>query len=341
VSKPSIRAMLMATAIAGLVVGCSSASGSPTTTASVAPGASGATMGALPASCKDAKPKIGVSLPNTTNPYYVQMQKGFQDTGASLGFDVLVSVASDDVTTQLAQVDAFVSQGVCAVALNPISSGPGASMATTLSKAGIPVFTVNVNVDTKLLASQGGQIVQYIGADQTGGGVLIAQQVLKDLGAQAKIVAGIVGYPAADVTNQRDSGFSTTLAASDPNAETVQIVDGKVDPDTSLSVTTDMLQGNPTMNVIFADTGPAAVGALQAIKQLGKSATVKLYAFCAASTAVASPYMACVGQEPYIYAQLVSQNIKQYIGGSSVPATILRPTPLYVNGQTPPDSIIG
>jgi ribose transport system substrate-binding protein len=357
--RTSIRAALVAVATAALVVGCSAGSASPTPAPSSAPSitpssapsaapssapsaaTSQAPTAQLPGSCKDAKPKIGVSLPNTTNPYYVQMQKGFEETGASLGFDVVVAVANDDVTTQLSQVGAFVQQGVCAVGLNPISSGPGAAMAATLSKAGIPVFTVNVSVDAKTLAAQGGQIVQYIGADQTGGGQLLAQQVLKDFAAKAKIVAGIVGFPAAEVTNQRDSGFSTVLLAGDPNAAVPQIVDGKVVPDVSLQVTSQMLQGNPDMNVIFADTGPAAVGALQAIKQLGKSATVKLYAFCAADTKVASPYMACAGQEPYDYGKLVMENIQKYIGGSNVPAEILRPTPIFLEGQTPPSGIIG
>jgi len=342
VRRSSVRAALIASAAAALVVGCSG-SATPTPAPSAAPSVapSGAPSAQLPASCKDAKPKIGVSLPNTTNPYYIEMQKGFEETGAKLGFEVVVAVANDDVTTQLSQIDAFVQQGVCAVGLNPIASGPGAAMATTLSKAGIPVFTVNVDVDLKQLAAQGGKIIQYIGADQKGGGQLMGEQVLKDLGADAKVVAGIVGFPAAEVTNVRDSGFSTTLLAGNKNASVAQIVDGKVVPDISLQVTTEMLQGNPEMNVIFADTGPAAVGALQAIKQLGKSDTVSLYAFCAADTALAKPYMACAGQEPYEYAKLVVENIKEYIGGNEVPAVILRPTPVFVEGQTPPPGIIG
>lgn len=295
----------------------------------------------LPASCSDETPKIGVSLPNTTNPYYIEMQRGFEETGAALGFEVLVAVANDDVTTQLSQIDSFVQQGVCAVGLNPISSGPGAAMATTLTRAGIPVFTVNVDVDTEQLKAQGGEIVQYIGADQVGGGEVMAEQVLADMGTEATIVAGIVGFPAAEVTNQRDEGFTRILTEGNPNASVVQIVDGKVVPDVSLQVTTEMLQGNPDMNVVFADTGPAAVGANQAIQQLGKSDSVRLYAFCAADESLEAPYVACVGQEPYDYARLVIENISTYLAGEEIEEVILRPTPLFVEGETPPSGIIG
>ena len=65
-------------------------------------------MGCLPAVATRCRKRIGVSLPNTTNPYYIEMQKGFEETGAALGFEVLVAVANDDVTTQLSQIDSFI-----------------------------------------------------------------------------------------------------------------------------------------------------------------------------------------------------------------------------------------
>ena len=42
----------------------------------------------MPKSCQSGTPLIGVVLPNTTNPYYVAMLKGFIDGAKELGFQV-------------------------------------------------------------------------------------------------------------------------------------------------------------------------------------------------------------------------------------------------------------
>src|ERR1700731_1226623 len=49
----------------------------------------------LPANCSEAKPTIGVALPNTVNPYYIAMQDSFKKNGAAQGFNVNVATAND------------------------------------------------------------------------------------------------------------------------------------------------------------------------------------------------------------------------------------------------------
>ena len=231
--------------------------------ASMALSMSGASAEArkLPANCSEPKPTLGVALPNTVNPYYIAMQDSFEKNGAANGFNVHVAIANDNDSNQLSQIEAFIQQGVCAVVLNAVNSGPGAASVRALNQAGIPVFTVNVIVSGDDLKAQNASFVEYVGADQIAGGTQIGEQVLKDLGADAKIVAGIIGDPDQIPTNQRDQGFSDVLK-KDPNATIVGTLNGKVDPNVSLQVAGDMLQAHPDLNIIWADTGPAAVGAL-------------------------------------------------------------------------------
>jgi ribose transport system substrate-binding protein len=292
----------------------------------------------LPSSCTKGKPVLGVALPNTVNPYYVAMRQSFLDNGAKDGFDVKIAIANDSDSTQLSQINSFIQQGVCAVALNAVNSGPGAASIAALNQAKIPVFTVNVIVSPSDLKTQNASMVQYVGADQTEGGKAMGAQLLKNMGAKAKIDAGIVGDPDQIPTNQRDSGFKDALK-SNPNAKTGPTVNSKVDPNVSLQVTTDMLQGNPGINVIFADTGPGTVGALQAISQLGKAGKVALYGFCAANQALNATYKACAAQEPANYAQIVVENVKKYIGGTKVPAQILQPLKIFTSGTPGPGEV--
>jgi ribose transport system substrate-binding protein len=294
----------------------------------------------LPENCSAEKPTIGVALPNTVNPYYIAMQESFKNHGAELGYEISVAIANDNDSQQLAQVEAFIQQGVCGVALNAVNSGPGAASVAALNAAGIPVFTVNVIVSPEDLEAQGAAFVQYVGADQVAGGRQMGEQLIKDMGADATIVAGIIGNPDQIPTNQRDDGFKEAISVN-PNAKVVQVVNGKVDPNVSLQVGGDMLQGHPDMNVIFADTGPAAVGAIQAVQQQGKEDSVMIYAFCAADMELTGNYKACAAQEPADYARIVLDNMKKYLAGEEVPAEILQPLKVFTTGQKPGQGEVG
>jgi ribose transport system substrate-binding protein len=315
--------------LAVLLAGCSNAATN-----------TGTTAGKYPASCSDKNPVVGVALPNTVNPYYIAMQKSFQDNGKKLGFTVKMAIANDSDSNQLSQVQSFIQQKVCAVALNGVNSGPAAASVAALNQAHIPVFSVNVIIDPTSLKAQNASFVQYVGADQTAGGKEMGTQALKDVGATAKIVAGVVGDPDQIPTNQRDAGFADVLKAN-PNAKVLPAVNSKVDPNVALQVTSELLQGNPDINMIFADTGPGAVGAIQAIKQSGRSGQIKLYAFCAADTPLTDFYAACAAQEPAQYAQVLLTNMKSYLGGKSVEKTVLKAPKVFVSGQTPGPGEVG
>jgi len=325
-----LTAAAAAFSIAVLAAACSNQATSGTT-------ATGADS-AVPSSCTSGKPVLGVSLPNTVNPYYVSMRQSFLDAGAKDGFDVKIAIANDSDSTQLSQINSFVQQGVCAVALNAVNSGPGAASVAALNQAKIPVFSVNVIISPDDLKTQNASIVQYVGADQTEGGKAMGEQLIKDMGTTATINAGIVGDPDQIPTNQRDAGFKAAIAAN-TNAKVGPTVNSKVDPNVSLQVTTDMLQGNPDINVIFADTGPGTVGALQAVSQLGKTGKVVVYGFCASETALTATYKACAAQEPAQYAQIVVENVKKYIGGTKVPAQVLEPLKIFTSGTPGPGEV--
>lgn len=295
----------------------------------------------LPESCDAERPVLGVALPNTVNPYYVAMQQSFVDNGAAAGFDVNVAIANDSDANQLSQIDAFIQQDVCAVALNGVNSGPAAASVAALDRAGIPVFTVNVIVSPEDLERQDAEIIQYVGADQVEGGQVMGEAVIEDFGTDAEIVYGIVGDPDQIPTNQRDQGFRDALAVN-PNAREAALVNGLVDPQVSLRVTTEMLQGNPDINVIFADTGPHAVGAIQAIRQLNRADDVALYGFCAAETALDDTlYRGCAAQEPADYARIVVDQVALYLNGEDVPQELLRPLKVFSEGETPAPGEVG
>ncbi len=327
---------LTLTACGGLNTGVSSSTTAPASGS--AAGGSGAAAASIPrpAACDEASPYIAVALPNLTNPYYVAMKKGFEDAGKAANYTVEVQIAGDDDAAQLGQVQAMLEKKPCALALNAVKSAPAAAIVKAANDAGVPVFTVNVIVDPDALTSQGGTIVQYLGADNVAGGQQIAEQVLKDLGTDAALNIGFITEPDEVPVVDRDSGFEQAIAA-DPNAKVVAKVDGNVKPDDSLAATTELLQGNPDVNLLFASTGPAAYGALQGVK----GTSVKVYGFCAADEPLTDAYPACVAQEPEDYGKRVVGQITDWLGGATPEPEILRPLKLFVIGQTPAAGEVG
>lgn len=289
-----------------------------------------------PKACDESTPYLAVALPNLTNPYYVAMKKGFQDAGKASGFKTEVQIANDDDAQQLSQVQAMLQKKPCALALNAVKSEPAAAIVKAANDAGVPVFTVNVTVDPDALKSQGANIVQYLGADNAAGGKQIAEQLLKDEGADAKLSIGLITEPDEVPVVVRDKGFKDGLA-SDTNAKVVASVDGNVKPDDSLKGTTELLQGNPGVNTLFASTGPAAYGALQAVG----NKDVKVYGFCAADEPLTAAYPACVAQEPEDYGKRVVEQVKGWLDGDTPEKEILRPLKLFTKGQTPAPGEVG
>ena len=276
---------------------------------------------------------LGVTLPNLTNPYYVAMKKSFEENGKAQGFNVKVSIADNDDAKQLSQVQSFIQQKVDAVAVNCVSSGPCVSVIGELNKANIPAFAINIMPDTNGMKQQGVSMVQGVQTDQREGGKYIGQQLVKDLGPDAKAVIGIVGEPTSISANARDDGFKEAIA-SNPGLKVVALVNGKVEETTSLKVTTEMLQGNPDMTIVFSDTEPAALGATAAIEQLGKSGTVQLYSFVdkegVKKITVNKVLKAGAIQEPVKLAKLLVESVKKHFSGEKVPEMLNSP-PLLVN----------
>ncbi|GAB3618590.1 D-ribose ABC transporter substrate-binding protein [Okibacterium endophyticum] len=329
-----IALMSSLAALALLLSGCSGALDTGT-----GDGSAGSDDGSIPrpAACDEENPYLAVALPNLTNPYYVAMKQGFEEEGEAQGFDVEVQIANDDDAAQLSQVQAMLQKQPCALALNAVKSDPAAAIVKAANEAGVPVFTVNVTVSEEALEAQGAQVVQYLGADNYAGGAQMAEQVLTDLGEDAALTIGFVTEPDEVPTLERDSGFEETISENG-NAEVVAKVDGNVKPDDSLKATTELLSGNPDLNVIFASTGPATYGALQA---LGGNTSVALYGFCASEEPLTGQYAGCVAQEPESYGRQVVEQVKGWLDGATPEPEILLPLKMFVTGETPAPGEVG
>lgn len=201
--------------------------------------------------------KMGVTVSNSTNPFFVMESRTAEEAGKEAGFEVLSQEAGEDVQTQSDQIDQFITSQVSFIVIDPVDSdgvGPAVKRAV---QAGIPVVgidsvTKNANVSVTTNNVQAGEISCTSLAEQLGG--------------KGK-VAILDGTPISAVSD-RVVGCKKVLEGY-PDIEIVAEQRGDNSRDKALPVATDILTANPDIDAIFAINDPTAAGVELAAKQKG------------------------------------------------------------------------
>lgn len=217
---------------------CSSTSGGP----------SGGSSGQL---------KIGVTVSNSTNPFFVKESESAKAAGEKLGAEVLSSVADEDVQKQSNQIDQFVTAQVSYIVIDPVDSdGVGPAVRRAVDK-GIPVIGID-SVTKNATAS--------ITTDNVLAGKSSCESLATQLGGKGNI-AILDGTPISSVSD-RVAGCKETLTAY-PDIKIVAEQRGDNSRDKALPVATGILTANPDLNGVFAINDPSAAGVELAAKQKG------------------------------------------------------------------------
>ena len=209
--------------------------------------------------------EIGFLPPAMTSPFYAACIEGATPVATASGYELLVMAppSEDDYATQMSMMEDMITRGVKGIAVCGINLDaliPGIKKA---NEAGIPV--VMFNTITEL---EGVEVYAYSGYNQYNGGGKIADWVNEKTGGTAK-VAIIEGLP-SDYTTQRMGGFVDRCKEVYPNIEVVATQPGDWVREKGMNAAMDMLQAHPEINVIYGLSDEMALGAVQAIKQLGR-----------------------------------------------------------------------
>ncbi|MEC9349468.1 MAG: substrate-binding domain-containing protein, partial [Planctomycetota bacterium] len=120
---------------------------------------------------------IGYSAMSLTNPFFKIIADSITEEAGLNGFDVAVNDANSDGKLQAEHIDSYIVQGAQAIILNPcdrLSVGPAIQKA---NKAGIPVFTCDLQC-----VAEGVKITGHIGTDNFQGGQLAGKAMIELLG---------------------------------------------------------------------------------------------------------------------------------------------------------------
>ena len=224
---------------------------------------------AAPAAAEEAAPAaeddevvVGVSLFYRRDEYYVDLESTFKTYGAEKGYKMLITDADADATTQIGQVEDFITQGVDIILLSACDPDALIDPVQKAIDAGIPVICYDGTINSEITATkvifdfyEDGQIV----------GEWAAKYIEENLGGVAEVA--VLDFPASPIVcGLRAQGFVDAVS----KLEGVTIVaqqDGKASRADSMSVMENILTANPNVALVYGinyDTGKGAADAIEA-----------------------------------------------------------------------------
>jgi ribose transport system substrate-binding protein len=297
-----------AIAVAGLslvlpLAACSSSkptgSAAPNNTAAANPSAPAASaMVAPPKASKNYNIQFIQGV--TGDQFYITMQCGVQAEAAKLGVTVKTQGPQKfDPTLQKPILDSVVATKPDAILIAPTDVKAMQTPLKVAADKGIKVVLVDTTTEDPSYATSA------IASDNIGGGKA-AFDALKALNPNGGKVMVMSVNPGISTTDQRAKGFEDAVKA-DPKFKYLPIQYSRDEPSIAANLMGAALQKDPDIVGVFAANLFAAEGVATAVRQAGKTNTVKIIGFDAGPNQVKAlregTVQALVAQEPGIIGQ--------------------------------------
>ncbi|MGY1654071.1 substrate-binding domain-containing protein [Geodermatophilus sp. SYSU D01119] len=177
--------------------------------------------------------------------------------------ELVVAEGTNDVSTQISQVETFINDGVDAIVLLPFDGAAMTPVALQAMEAGIPVINVDREFDSPFAART------TILGDNYGMGVSAGTYICEQLGDNPDaVVAEIAGIDSLPLTQDRSQGFADALS------ECGLDVDNRVAADFTVEggeeAASNLLQAAPQIDAIWNHDDDQGVGVLAAIESAGR-----------------------------------------------------------------------
>lgn len=241
---------------------CSSGSSSSSSSSAAAPTNAQSSAASSPASGE--KQKIGfVSFDIGLDPFATVLAETVEAKAKEKGFDIEVVNGKNDLNTQIAGVQQFITNGVDAILLYPGDPEGLVPVSEQAKAAGIPVFTVNLNL------KKGAPVVTYTGADDYLYGKEQGELAVKAIGDKGTI-ALLMGSLGTSAQIARTAGIEDYLK-DHPNVKLVEKQPDDWAADKSLALVQNWANKYPKgeLNAVVAQ-GPQITSVAKWAKDKGR-----------------------------------------------------------------------
>ncbi len=270
---------------------------------------------------------------NEQNPFRAGETNSVRDAAKTMGVKrLLYTNANDNQAKQVADIESMIAQGAQAIIVAPINAtGLQPALAQAASK-NIPVVTI----DRQTAGTACRDFITFMGSDFQVQGVRAAKALADATGGKAEI-AEIQGAYGNSVETQRTDGFASELKKH-PGMHLVAAQTGNWSATDAQRVMEQLLLAHPNINALYAQADVMALGAIQAIKQAGKTpgkdvTIVSIDGTKAAVQDVADGTMAAVVETNPRFGPQAFQALEQWFDGKPVPQVIIMDDALYTKAN--------
>jgi fructose transport system substrate-binding protein len=259
-----------------------------------------------------------------TNPFFVKMKEGATAKAAELGVNLkaYAGKVDGDHDSQVAAIESCIADGAKGILIAASDTKAIVDQVKKAQEAGLLVIALDTPLDPATAADA------TFATDNLLAGKLIGQWAAATLGDKAKdakigFLDLVPSQPTVDVL--RDQGFMIGFGIDpkDPNKigdeDDARIVGHDVtngNEEGGRKAMENLLQKDPDINVIHTINEPAAVGAYQALKAIGKENDVLIVSVdggCPGVKAVADGQIGATSQQyPLLMASLGVEAIKKF-----------------------------
>jgi len=201
--------------------------------------------------------KIGLAVANLQAEFFNMIKQSVEAYGKEKGYTVITVDAKGDATTQVNQIQDLITQKIDALIYIPAGATAAAVPVKAARAAGIPVINVDRNAD----GAPGDTFIygQSIAATKE-----LGEWVCEKTGGKGKAVM-IHGQKGTTPEVDRTKGFKMGLDKCGIKVTQEQWTE-RWSADEGAKIAQDMLQRDPSINVILGQADGIALGAAQAVK---------------------------------------------------------------------------
>jgi ABC-type sugar transport system substrate-binding protein len=325
------KTLLLLTLILSLVLsGCTAGTlpsvAPPSSAAEGGTAADSADAAAAPAAQGEAI-EICVVHNNADHPSITAIVQGMDEEAKLFNANVTYFDPAFDPQKQAAMIEDCIARQSDVIVVNAVDPTAVIAPIQKAAEAGIPVITQNADV-----APEGKEFTEtFVGSQSYDQGLAVGKMMAAKLGDKDAKVIFLGGKPGQTDYVNRVQGAQDAWAEAGVNFEVLADQPAEWSKDKALSVMQDLLTRYPTgIDAVYAVDDPMAMGALEAIKAVGREGEIAVYGTngnvdaCQAikdgdmaGTALQMSYL--VG----VYAVRAAYDIHQ---GRLVPEAILAPT---------------
>jgi len=209
--------------------------------------------------------KVGYSAAGLIDVLQKSWSEALKQEVEKTGGECIIIDSENRIQKQIADIEDLLIQNIDLLAVCPVDEQGIIPAIEAANKAGIPVVTLD-------RASAGGEIKCHVANNSYLAGYFAGEYIAALNGFRGKVL-DLTGPPGMSVVRERSQGFIDAISKY-PEMTVVASMPANWDTAEAMKVVEDIMTANPDLVGIWAHADAMIMGAIQALKEIGKNEQV-------------------------------------------------------------------